>query len=243
MTAPQTPTPGIPLSAEEWASLADLHTLKGWLHGVSLTPDWNDVVADGGITVAMVTQQEAREMAERVGRVIDNFRLTTPSDQGEAKPLDAEARAEAWADQAEVQAMVDALSEVFRKWAPQPILSRFREQMMAVLQQAFIEGTMRPTAPASGSDGLETVGEAGTMAGSNGGFTMAAFKASAVPVGTALVTREQFIERFVARMLQADPGDEAYAREAAATYWEDKDQRSEGPEACAEADISYWGEG
>ncbi|WP_404415416.1 Lar family restriction alleviation protein [Brevundimonas vesicularis] len=70
----QAPTPG-PLSAEDWASLADLHTLKGWLHGVSLTPDWNDVVADGGVTVAMVVQQEAGQMASRVGRVIDNFRL------------------------------------------------------------------------------------------------------------------------------------------------------------------------
>ncbi|WP_292079818.1 hypothetical protein [Brevundimonas sp. UBA7838] len=84
----QAPTPG-PLSAEDWASLADLHTLKGWLHGISLTPDWNDVVADGGITVAVVVQQEAAEMAKRVGRVIDNFRLapTAPVEASGSEPM------------------------------------------------------------------------------------------------------------------------------------------------------------
>ncbi|WP_312184844.1 hypothetical protein [Brevundimonas vesicularis] len=69
--------------------MADLHTLKGWLHGISLTPDWNDVVADGGITVAVVVQQEAAEMAKRVGRVIDNFRLapTAPVEASGSEPM------------------------------------------------------------------------------------------------------------------------------------------------------------
>lgn len=94
MTATQAPTPG-PLSAEDWASLADLHTLKGWLHGVSLTPDWNDVVADGGVTVAMVVQQEAGQMASRVGRVIDNFRLA-PTAPVEASGSEREHGPKCW---------------------------------------------------------------------------------------------------------------------------------------------------
>lgn len=90
----QAPTPG-PLSAEDWASLADLHTLKEWLHGVSLTPDWNDVVADGGVTVAMVVQQEAGQMASRVGRVIDNFRLA-PTAPVEASGSEREHGPKCW---------------------------------------------------------------------------------------------------------------------------------------------------
>lgn len=38
-------------------------------------------------------------------------------------------------------------------------------------------------------EAAETVGEAGEMPGSNGGFTMAVFKASDVPLGTKLYTR------------------------------------------------------
>lgn len=38
-------------------------------------------------------------------------------------------------------------------------------------------------------EAVETVGEAGEMPGSNGGFTMAVFKASDVPLGTKLYTR------------------------------------------------------
>ncbi|WP_202902064.1 hypothetical protein [Sinorhizobium meliloti] len=38
-------------------------------------------------------------------------------------------------------------------------------------------------------EAVETVGEAGEMPGSNGGFTMAVFKASDVPLGTKIYTR------------------------------------------------------
>ena len=69
----------------EYLNLADLHTIKGWLHGLSTCPDMNDVVADGGVTVADVYQQEAREFAGRIGRIID----TTP--QPLAIGLDREA--------------------------------------------------------------------------------------------------------------------------------------------------------
>ncbi|GLS46743.1 hypothetical protein [Methylobacterium brachythecii] len=34
---------------------------------------------------------------------------------------------------------------------------------------------------------------------------------------------------------------EAYAKETAPTYFDDPYQRADGPEECAEADISYWG--
>lgn len=35
---------------------------------------------------------------------------------------------------------------------------------------------------------------------------------------------------------------EGYAREVAESYWSDDNYRDDGPEACAESDISYWGE-
>lgn len=66
------------------------------------------------------------------------------------------------------------------------------------------------------------------------------------------LSREDFCARFKTRMLavagplfaQDGPdGPESvadYAAQAASTYWDDPVQREEGPEACAETDISYW---
>lgn len=65
----------------------------------------------------------------------------------------------------------------------------------------------------------------------------------------AEMTKLEFCSRFKARMLAAagpvfDDGDSIadYADEVAPTYWEQIWQREEGPEACADADMSYWGE-
>lgn len=64
------------------------------------------------------------------------------------------------------------------------------------------------------------------------------------------MTKEQFVGRFVAEMMTAAPiydgsADElrAYAEEVAPTYYDEEWQREDGPEACAQADISYWEEG
>lgn len=38
----------------------DLGKIKSWLNSLSEHPDLNDVVADGGVTAAMVYQKEAR---------------------------------------------------------------------------------------------------------------------------------------------------------------------------------------
>lgn len=66
---------------------------------------------------------------------------------------------------------------------------------------------------------------------------------------TEQITKEEFIERFVSHMKRQagqffDDGYpiEKYAREAAPTYWDEPHQRSDGPEECADADMSYWGE-
>lgn len=63
------------------------------------------------------------------------------------------------------------------------------------------------------------------------------------------LSRDEFCARFKARMLAVagaafDDGDSIaeYADEAGPTYWDDLDQRSDGPEACADADMSYWGD-
>ena len=61
--------------------------------------------------------------------------------------------------------------------------------------------------------------------------------------------QDEFCAQFKARMLgRSGPtfGDGTsvadYADEAASAYWETDWQRALGPEECADADISYWGE-
>lgn len=63
------------------------------------------------------------------------------------------------------------------------------------------------------------------------------------------LTKDEFCDRFIAEMMNAvssfdgtEAELKAYAEEAAPTYYDEPHQREEGPEACAEADISYWGE-
>ncbi len=63
-------------------------------------------------------------------------------------------------------------------------------------------------------------------------------------------TQGEFTERFVARVLAVagpsfDDGSstEEYAREVAPSYWVEESYRDDGPEACADGDMSYWGEG
>lgn len=64
------------------------------------------------------------------------------------------------------------------------------------------------------------------------------------------ITEADFIERFVDRCLETcgfthfDDGSsvEAYAREIAPSYWSDPHYREDGPEACADSDMDYWGE-
>lgn len=61
--------------------------------------------------------------------------------------------------------------------------------------------------------------------------------------------KDEFIARFKAHMLSiagptfADGASVAeYADETAPTYFEEEWQREQGPEPCADADMSYWGE-
>ncbi|HVI27479.1 hypothetical protein [Hansschlegelia sp.] len=62
--------------------------------------------------------------------------------------------------------------------------------------------------------------------------------------------QQQFCDRFVTRMTAAagfshfadGMAVEDYARQTAASYWADECYRRDGPEACAEGDMSYWGE-
>lgn len=65
------------------------------------------------------------------------------------------------------------------------------------------------------------------------------------------LSQEDWCKRFVKHMLDLsaprdhfDDGELIldYATATAPTYWETDWQREEGLEACAEADVSYWGE-
>ena len=61
---------------------------------------------------------------------------------------------------------------------------------------------------------------------------------------SAIITREQFLDRFKRRLrdLLEEHYDAKYVDDIAPTYWDDLDQRAEGPEECAEAEASEWGE-
>ncbi|WP_417261641.1 hypothetical protein [Celeribacter sp.] len=62
--------------------------------------------------------------------------------------------------------------------------------------------------------------------------------------------KADFIDRFVAHCIKAsgithfDDGTSVaeYARDVAESCWNEPHYRSEGPEACADSDMSYWGE-
>lgn len=68
------------------------------------------------------------------------------------------------------------------------------------------------------------------------------------------IPQDEFCARFKAHMVarmgtkfddtEDGPGGsiEAYADEVAKEYWTDPEQRQDGPEECADSDISYWGE-
>ena len=55
-------------------SEADLNTIRTWLDGLSTCSDLNEVCADGGITVGMVYQQDAREFSGRISRILDTLK-------------------------------------------------------------------------------------------------------------------------------------------------------------------------
>lgn len=60
------------------------------------------------------------------------------------------------------------------------------------------------------------------------------------------ITREEFLARFKAELLRhAATFNEGgsvddYADEIGPTYWDDLEQRADGPEACAQADLDCW---
>lgn len=64
------------------------------------------------------------------------------------------------------------------------------------------------------------------------------------------LTQEEFISRFVRYCVEncgfthftdGQPVEE-YSGDIALTYWAEPWQREDGPEACAESEMSYWGE-
>jgi len=76
---------------------------------------------------------------ELIEQALSHPPLEAPAEVGEEFAT-AEAMAEAWSDRIEIQRMVETTSAVFARWASPDLLSRFRQQMMGVIQQAYIEG-------------------------------------------------------------------------------------------------------
>lgn len=78
MTTPRVTVP------VDYETLSELHTLKGWLHGLANHIDLCDVVADGGVTAGMAYQQEATEFAGRLRRILDGPLSAAPAPEGGA---------------------------------------------------------------------------------------------------------------------------------------------------------------
>lgn len=65
-----------------------------------------------------------------------------------------------------------------------------------------------------------------------------------------LISQEEFTNRFTSeaiRLSGLDTFDDGtsvaeYCKDVAASYYTDPLYRDDGPEACAESDVSYWGE-
>ncbi len=62
------------------------------------------------------------------------------------------------------------------------------------------------------------------------------------------ITEAEFVERFTARLVanvgETDAEGESvreYGARMGPTYYRDRDQRADGPEACADADLDCWG--
>jgi hypothetical protein len=61
------------------------------------------------------------------------------------------------------------------------------------------------------------------------------------------IDRDEFLARFKARLIRlvggkTDEDVSAYADDIGPTYWDNHDQRQDGPEECAAADASEWGQ-
>ncbi|MDX0572130.1 hypothetical protein GOD68_18040 [Sinorhizobium medicae] len=91
-----------------------------------------------------------------------------------------------------------------REWCQDPVFARCEECGAEPVKYIRADLACLLDKP----EAVETVGEAGEMPGSNGGFTMAVFKASDVPLGTKLYTRPadtdaaQSVEVLIARLQQ-----------------------------------------
>jgi len=59
------------------------------------------------------------------------------------------------------------------------------------------------------------------------------------------MTKAEFIRRFIFRLYEVSASiryaeTNAQFADIAGTYWDDPEQRAEGPEECSDADYSYW---
>lgn len=60
---------------------------------------------------------------------------------------------------------------------------------------------------------------------------------------TTEITRDEFLGRFKRRLrdILGEHYDAKYVDEIAPTYWNEPNQRADGPEECAEAEAHEWG--
>lgn len=97
--------------------------------------DGNEVRALTPLAPAQEEIERLRAEVERLTQEVSDLALTPAADFPTT-----EARAEAWSDGVEIQRLVEGITSVFAKWTSPEILSRFRQQVMALAQQGYIEG-------------------------------------------------------------------------------------------------------
>ncbi|WP_453978601.1 hypothetical protein [Brevundimonas sp. Marseille-Q4549] len=120
------------------------------LSRLSTTPARAEAHPLGRLVPEEITDEDRAWAASEIEKIKDmpspwedrpNLDRAEAQDEGAAGDFEtAEAMAEAWSDRVEIQHMVETTSAVFAKCTSPEILSRFRQQMMAVIQQAYIEG-------------------------------------------------------------------------------------------------------
>lgn len=144
MTAPQTPTPGVPLSAENDPRMTDAEANP--LHAIQYAVESWQEYGDANDAMTFLDMWQQGDLSESA-QYRDWCRLTTPSDKGEASGMDEILRRQA----------KDRSRYLNSSHATTKNDSGFINGLTTDQKEAAISFAGDDTQPASGLDGLETV--------------------------------------------------------------------------------------
>lgn len=98
--------------------------------------------------------EESAKDADALSAILASLPAQGGKSDDEALLQTADELAERWAEKPAIRRMAQACASVFSKWASDDIISRFHEQMIALMKQSFVEGALHCRAhPVPGQDG------------------------------------------------------------------------------------------